>query len=365
MSIIKQRNVLRSASALALSFSLSACVFGDHNKQFFEPHAALIRSPGSIIEVAPVVGESPVAQNDGPFEIAQNQTFTLPVEQLLANDSDPRGLPLHLSAFEAATSGELTLNGNTFTFRPLTDFVGVVSFKYQIQNGANLSASASASINVRKPATEVMYGHTGTTLYLYDAFNHTTSAIANFSRAVGRPTTVFDIAITANGLMYGVDGTSLYYIEASTGVMTEVFNDAAAFGNINGLTALSDGRLVLSGDGVAIFDLTTQKLSTLLAPSTYQSAGDIIALPDGFLYMAAMAAGSDHLIKIDPASGQTQDVGSLGRLLVYGLGYANSTFYGFGFDGTIFQINQNNASTTTLSNTNVNWNGATTNPVLW
>ena len=121
--------------------------------------------------------------------------------------------------------------------------------------------------------TEVMYGHSASTLYRYDPNTQASTSIATFRLANGTHLNVFDIAITSNGLMYGVDGSSLYYIDASTGIMTPITANFSAFGNINGLTALSDGRLVVSGNGIAVYNITTQELSTLLAPNSYQSSG--------------------------------------------------------------------------------------------
>jgi hypothetical protein len=177
---------------------------------------------------------------------------------------------------------------------------------------------------------------------------------------------VFDIAITPAGLMYAVNGSGLYSVNAASGVMTLIPTDGISnFGDINGLTALSNQTLVIAGNGVAVYDIPTHILTTLVAPGGYQSSGDIIALPDGNLYMSAVTTGTDHLIRINPNTGATTDLGSLGYTEVYGLGYANNIFYGFSADGEIFQINQTNASTSDPVSTGISWYGATTNPVLW
>lgn len=251
-------------------------------------------------------------------------------------------------------------------FQPASNFSGSVTFQYTIANSINLTASATVTINVRKPATQPIYGQSASTLYSYDGSTGASVAIARFKLSNGSSVNVFDIAITPNGLMYAVDGSSLYYVDATTGIMTKIPTTGIGnFGNINGLTALSDGRLVISGDGVALYNIATQVLTTLLPPGGYQSSGDIIALPDGYLYLSAVSNGSDRLIKINPETGATQDMGSLGHGGVYGLGYANSTLYGFDSSGLTFSINPNNAHTVDLVYTGVTWYGATTNPVLW
>jgi hypothetical protein len=314
----------------------------------------------------PVDALPPVANNDGPYEIAVNQTLTLTTAALLQNDTDPHGLPIHFVSNSNASSGTLTLSGSAFTFQPVNNFAGTVTFTYTIANSLNLTASATVTINVRIPATEAMYGESSSTLYSYNPTTNQSTSIATFKLASGSSISIFDIAINTNGLMYGVDGSNLYYINATTGVVTLIPTTGLGnFGDINGLTALSDGTLVISGNGIAAYNIATQSLTTLLAPGGYQSSGDIIALPDDYLYMAVTTNGSDHLVKVNPTTGATTDLGSLGQTGVYGLGYANGTLYGFATNGLVFEINPTNAATSYASSTGINWYGATTNPVLW
>ena len=81
--------------------------------------------------------------------------------------------------------------------------------------------------------------------------------------------------------------------------------------------------------------------------------------------MAAATGSNDHLIKINPNTGATADLGSLGHTNVWGLGYAYNVFYGFSNNGQVFQINPVNGNSTNVSNSGIGWYGATTNPVLW
>ena len=370
----------------SINFALTACVVPE-NQQYFEPTPAGIELERTIAGAipgatpaagmtpaplatatpssSPVSGVPPVAREDGPYEVAQDQTLSISTSELLANDTDPQGLVIHFDRFQNPTRGTLTLNNGLLTFQPNSGFTGSVSFRYQITNSLNLNASALVTINVRRPASELMYGNSGSSLYRYDPNSRTSSSIASFHLANGNPVSVFDIAITTKGLMYGVDGNSLYYIDAATGILSPIPTQLSAFGNINGLTALSDDRLVISGNGIALYDIATHGFITLLAPGSYQSSGDIIALPDGKLYMAINGAGADHLLKIDPHTGAVQDLGSLGRTGVYGLGYALNTLYGFAGTGEVFEINPVNAATSHENNSGVSWFGATTNPVRW
>jgi hypothetical protein len=393
MKLGMYRKIKILAGEAATCFLLTGCLFGQNQQYFTGTTAPGSNSAGGISGVSSIAAtptpsssvtptpsstpspsstpngnaQPPVARNDGPFEDAENQTLTIATSDLLLNDTDPQSSPLRFVSFAQPTSGTITAGSNgTLLFQPATNFVGTVNFQYTIEDSLNLSASATVTINVRTPAALPMYAQTGTSLYQFDPSTNTSTLIANFRNSSGAQTSVFDIAITPAGLMYAVNGSGLYDVNAATAVLTLIPTDGiSAFGNINGLTALSDQTLVISGNGVALYDIPTHTLSTLVAPGGYQSSGDIIALPDGNLYMSAVTSGTDHLIRINPTTGATTDVGNLNHDQVYGLGYANSTFYGFGADGEVFSINSTNASTTDLAATGLSWYGATTNPVLW
>jgi hypothetical protein len=309
---------------------------------------------------------NPIARDDGPYETAQNQAVSISIADLLLNDSDPQGATISFNAYQNPTVGAITTNGGNLIYTPSLNYSGSATFVYRIINTYGLTATATVTLNIRKAATEAMYGHSSSKLYRYDPLNNVSTLIASFKNQSGGAMSVFDIAITPSGLMYAVTGSALHYVDASTGVLTPIPTDGiSAFGNINGLTSLSNGKLVISGNGVAIYDIATHTLSTLVAPGGYQSSGDIIALPDGYLYMMASSSGSDRLIQINPSNGATRDIGSTGHSAVYGLGYAYQVFYGFDSSGRVFSINPSTAATTNLANTGIGWYGATTNPVLW
>ncbi|WP_169216585.1 FG-GAP-like repeat-containing protein [Brasilonema sp. UFV-L1] len=85
----------------------------------------------------------PVAVDD-TATTRQNTAVTLSVTTLLANDTDPDGNPLSITAVGNATNGTVTLNdnstpGNTsddlITFSPTADFSGDASFEYTLSDG--------------------------------------------------------------------------------------------------------------------------------------------------------------------------------------------------------------------------------------
>lgn len=70
---------------------------------------------------------------------------------VLANDSDPEGNPLSVTAYDAASTGggsvQMSANG-MFTYTPMAGFTGIDSFGYTISDGNGGQASATVTITV-------------------------------------------------------------------------------------------------------------------------------------------------------------------------------------------------------------------------
>ncbi len=101
-----------------------------------------------------IVGQAnaaPIAVNDS-YRVNEDQTLSIAAtnnNSLLANDSDPEGDPLQLSANLIATvnNGLLTVdNIGGFTYIPNGNFFGNDSFTYQINDGQGNTAQATATI---------------------------------------------------------------------------------------------------------------------------------------------------------------------------------------------------------------------------
>jgi hypothetical protein len=77
---------------------------------------------------------------------------------VLANDSDPNGLPLSVVSATAPQifTANVTINAdNTITYTPDPEFAGVDTFSYTIENTVHLQATATVTVNVQKPAPPV------------------------------------------------------------------------------------------------------------------------------------------------------------------------------------------------------------------
>ena len=76
---------------------------------------------------------------------------------MTANDSDPDGDALTVTAVSAATNGTVVLNtqpnpqNNTITFTPNAGYTGPASFSYTISDGRGGTATANVSLTVVPP----------------------------------------------------------------------------------------------------------------------------------------------------------------------------------------------------------------------
>ncbi|MBI4815347.1 MAG: choice-of-anchor D domain-containing protein [Deltaproteobacteria bacterium] len=209
------------------------------------------------------------------------------------------------------------------------------------------------------PATASAYVHTETDLYAYDPVTRATTLIGAFNPSVS----MTDIAIDSVGAMYGVDTAAVYRIDPITAQVTHLFDvDSSPVG----LTCLSDGTLVVAGTSIQSWDPSRQQLLRTMVPAgTYLTSGDIIALPDGFLYWSVSDLSGDSLVRVDPSSGITSLLGDIGVSEIYGLGYANGELLGFSANSRGMIIDPVSGAATTTFGLAGNWYGATTNPVLW
>ncbi|WP_424630930.1 DUF4082 domain-containing protein [Bradyrhizobium sp. SYSU BS000235] len=112
----------------------------------------------------PSIGTSnvpPVAANDTGISVLLNTPLTIAAASLIANDSDPNGDPLTITAVNtnANSHGTVALNtqNNTITFTPQSGYTGAAGFSYTISDGRGGTASANVSLNVTPVPTGVSF----------------------------------------------------------------------------------------------------------------------------------------------------------------------------------------------------------------
>ena len=80
---------------------------------------------------------TPVANDDSGFIATENTALSIPASALLANDTDPNGLPLSIAGVSNASNGTVSYDPNTQTvsFVPTAGYTGTASFTYSITDG--------------------------------------------------------------------------------------------------------------------------------------------------------------------------------------------------------------------------------------
>jgi len=103
----------------------------------------------SIGTVSVVVNTTPVVVDDS-YNVDEDTVLVVQAATgLLANDTDPDGDTITAKVSVAPTSGELALGDDgSFTYTPVADFNGDVTFTYIVDDGALPSAEATVTITV-------------------------------------------------------------------------------------------------------------------------------------------------------------------------------------------------------------------------
>jgi hypothetical protein len=150
--------------------------------------------------------QPPVANNYSAFAV-QNTPFSLAASTLLANDSDPYGLPLSIMGVSNPSNGTVTYNSGTITFVPTSGYTGPAGFTYTISDGQGDTASANVALTVTYPppvvnndggfvATE----NTGITI-------QAATLLANDTDPNGLPMSIAGVSNPSNGTVSYNSGT--------------------------------------------------------------------------------------------------------------------------------------------------------------
>lgn len=212
-------------------------------------------------------------------------------------------------------------------------------------------------------AEEPVYAHTATDLFSIDPDTGAREHIGTFRLGAEDVFGMVDIAIDLTGRMYGGTYDTLYQIDPTSAALSRICDLAVV---PYALTFTSEGVLFAgAGHEVVEVDRRTCVTTGLSPAGDYYTSGDLVGLPDGFLYWTVRGTPDDQLVKVDPVTGATFLVGDVGEARLFGLGYAEGTLLGFSDGGVIVRIDPATGATTPLDAGPTEWWGATTNPVKW
>ncbi len=112
-----------------------------YDTEFFQFADMTVSAEGLFNSAPEAAGDALSASEDAPLVTA--------VGDLLANDTDPdSGQTLSIVSVGGATHGTVELVGGDVVFTPDTDFAGIASYTYFVEDGAGGSDSATVSIDV-------------------------------------------------------------------------------------------------------------------------------------------------------------------------------------------------------------------------
>lgn len=161
------------------------------------------------------VNRNPVAQNDN----ASTAVGTAVMVPVLANDSDPDGNTLTISAVGQPQNGTAETRGSNINYLPRAGFVGSDTFSYTIADGQGGSASATVTVTVsgRPPIANPDGATTGT------GIPTTINVLANDSDPDGDRLSVAAVGNAAHGTAtLNADG-SVTYVSAAGYVGNDTF----------------------------------------------------------------------------------------------------------------------------------------------
>jgi hypothetical protein len=208
-----------------------------------------------------------------------------------------------------------------------------------------------------------VYANTGTELYEIDPATGAYTLLGAFHDENGSVSSVVDLAIDLDGHMVGANFDFLYLIDPTNAAVTALCEVETV---MYALTFTDDGTLVAgAGDEVIAYDIEGCRSSPIVSKTGYETSGDLVGLPDGFLYWTVKGESQDGLVQVDPRTGDAVWLGDVGSSDLFGLGYDDGQLYGFGKAGEIVRISPTSGQGEVLQTAKLAWYGAATNPVVW
>ena len=217
-------------------------------------------------------------------------------------------------------------------------------------------------------ATASMYAHTADDLYsVDDAPPYGVHLISTFYRLDGEsPPNITDLGVSLDGQMYGVSTHAVWHIAPATGAMESLLQAEDEF--FVAMTFLADGSLLVGGDrNLYLINLGTGEYSLQSTFADWNWDGDMVGLPDGYLYCIMRRDGDSNssLVVYDAVFENVLSEADTGVGSMFGVAYGAGSLFGFTDGGTIVTIDAATGGATQVAEPGLAFWGAATNPVLW
>jgi hypothetical protein len=179
--------------------------------------------------------QPPVANNDSGFFAGENTALSIPASALLANDTDPNGLPLSIAGVSNPSNGTVTYNSSTLTvsFVPTTGYTGPANFTYSITDGRTSTASANVSLTVTPPPP-VANNDSGFVATEKTALSIPASALlANDTDPNGSPLSITGVSNPIDGTVtYNASTQTVTFVPSTAGTASFTYSITDALGGI-------------------------------------------------------------------------------------------------------------------------------------
>jgi hypothetical protein len=253
-----------------------------------------------------------------PPPVAKNDIATTPFQtpvtiNVLANDSDPSGLPLTVTQATVQTSGSGTVKintNNTITFTPDIEFDGNATFSYTISNGHGGTATATVSVNVLAPLPPIAGPDSATTPFNKSV---TINVLANDSDPKSLPLTILQPGFPLHGTAVLNTNNTITYTPQSTfqGIDTFIY----VLQNSQGATANGNVTVTVQAPlpPVAVPDTKTTAFNTPTDIDVLANDSDPNGLPLSIMSFTQPTAGgsvqanTNNTLRFTPTSNFTGD----------------------------------------------------------
>jgi cysteine-rich repeat protein len=161
---------------------------------------------GTVTVNVTAVDDPPVATDDVAATV-EDTALPLTAAALVANDTDPEGGALSITAVGNATHGTVALVGTTVTFTPAVDYSGSASFDYTVSDGVGTDTGTVTITVTAAPDAPVAVDDVAAATEDQPATLVAATLAANDTDADGDALTVTAVGVPSGGAVALVGGT--------------------------------------------------------------------------------------------------------------------------------------------------------------